>query len=108
MNIKYTQILYVFFIAFIAVSLVSARNHRKNKIPYAALTSLDLSSITDATVTDPGDIVPSITSSGVVDATEKQLSEVYNKMGGVTDGMLMNLDSSFGGGRCNCVCEDNN
>lgn len=85
MNFKYTQILYTLLIALLEISLATA-------------TSIS-SSVDDSMTTS--------TSTSVPDPTDQQLGDVYQKMGGVTDGMMMNLDSSFGGGRCNCVCEDN-
>lgn len=38
---------------------------------------------------------------------DKRLSQIFEKMKGASGGMAMNLDSTFGGGRCNCVCKDN-
>ena len=39
---------------------------------------------------------------------DKILAEMYTKMKGASAGVAINLDSTFGGGRCNCICKDNN
>ena len=38
---------------------------------------------------------------------ERRLSEIYDKMKNNSGNVAINLDSTFGGGRCNCVCKDN-
>lgn len=38
---------------------------------------------------------------------EKRLENVFKKMSKSNNGMAINLDSTFGGGRCNCVCKEN-
>ena len=41
------------------------------------------------------------------DVEENRLAHVFKKMSSSSSGMAINLDSTFGGGRCNCVCKDN-
>lgn len=38
---------------------------------------------------------------------DQRLSKIFNKMKDASAGLAINLDSTFGGGRCNCVCKDN-
>lgn len=49
-----------------------------------------------------------VTFANASDIEDKQLGKMYEKMKGASGGVAMNLDSSFGGGRCNCVCKNNN
>lgn len=39
---------------------------------------------------------------------DRRLAQVYEKMKQNSGNVAINLDSTFGGGRCNCVCKDNN
>lgn len=41
------------------------------------------------------------------EAEDARLSQVFDKMKQNSANLAINLDSSFGGGRCNCVCKDN-
>jgi hypothetical protein len=41
------------------------------------------------------------------EAEDQRLSQVFDKMKKNSANLAINLDSSFGGGRCNCVCKDN-
>ena len=41
------------------------------------------------------------------EAEDSRLSQVFDKMKENSGNLAINLDSSFGGGRCNCVCKDN-
>lgn len=47
-------------------------------------------------------------SSFSVDPEDHQLGEIYKEMKKASAGVSMNLDGTFGGGRCNCVCKNNN
>ena len=104
MNFKfYHQIIYAFLIAFLAISLVTAKKGgKKRKAKANVISNESFSILADNSVASA---TAAATDSGT-GPTENQLGDVYKKMGGVTDGMSMNLDSSFGAGRCNCVCED--
>ena len=42
------------------------------------------------------------------DADDKRLAQIYDKMKDASQGVAINLDNNFGGGRCNCVCKENN
>ena len=112
---KYTKTLfYALMIVFITISLVDAKKKKGKgkgkKVAAAAVVSNSSAHTDSATKTadhSDKDVAAAI-SSAASGPTEGQLSEVYQKMAGATNGIAMNLDSSFGGGRCNCVCEDNN
>lgn len=110
---KYTKtFFYALLIVFIAISLVDAKKKKgkgkgKKKVAAAAVVSNSSKSATTTMDHSDKDVAAAI-SSVVPGPTEGQLSDVYQKMAGATNGIAMNLDSSFGGGRCNCVCEDNN
>ena len=41
------------------------------------------------------------------DVEDKRLSQIYEKMKEASEGVAINLDNNFGGGRCNCVCKEN-
>lgn len=51
---------------------------------------------------------PSRSSKSGAQGNDKLLAEMYTKMKGASAGVAINLDSTFGGGRCNCICKDNN
>ena len=103
MNFK--SIFHVLLIAVIAISLVDAKKKKGKGKKKSGASAAAAVAVTNPNQSD-NDVASLSTS--VPGPTENQLSEVYDKMSGVTNGLSMNLDSSFGGGRCNCVCEDNN
>lgn len=37
---------------------------------------------------------------------DKNLEKIFDKLSSVNPGVAINLDSSFGGSKCNCVCKD--
>jgi hypothetical protein len=51
---------------------------------------------------------PSRSTKSGAQGNDKLLAEMYTKMKGASAGVAINLDSTFGGGRCNCICKDNN
>ena len=94
MNFNHFQFIYVSLIVFLAISMVTARKGGKRIKAASVSPDEDIKSLYS----------PSSSPSG---PTDKQLGEVYKNMGPIAKGMSLNLDSDFGAGRCNCVCEDN-
>lgn len=106
MNIK--SLIFVVATLMMTVECKKKKKNTKNQAAVASITS-DLSEdvsaptgtpeITDASSDNDN------TSNGSAQE-DKQLAEIFKKMKTASGGMAMDLDSTFGGNRCNCVCKD--
>ena len=50
----------------------------------------------------------SVSACAAQNLNDEQLRSIYDQMKSASAGVAMDLDSTFGAGRCNCVCKNNN